>query len=72
MNDARPERDRVWATLECPIVSGTVSICATYLNTDPDNPILVDFTCSDEGCCDNSAWDPCPLYIRCLEGRPAN
>ena len=53
----------------CPVFGASVSVCATYQEFDREGPALVDFECSGEGHCGITSWDPCPLFVQCLEGR---
>jgi len=62
-------RDRWLATVPCPVAGSNVSVCATYQEA-AEGLDLVEFECSGEGVCGITAWDPCPLYVQCLEDRP--
>ena len=49
----------------CPVCGGEVAWRATYDSSG--RRTLVEFECSREGACDIPSWDPCPLYVDCLE-----
>jgi len=68
MTDIRPEHDQRIDTVDCPVFGGLVTIRATYSYVDPRAPFLTDFACSGDVRCGIPDWDPCPLYIRYLEG----
>jgi hypothetical protein len=62
-------RDRWLGTVPCPVSGSVVSVCATYQEADREEPALVDFECSGEGFCGIPSWDPCPLFVQCIERR---
>ena len=61
--------DRWLGTVPCPVFGAKVSVCVTYQSADREEPDLVEFECSGEGYCGITSWDPCPLFVECVEGR---
>lgn len=67
MSDTRND-DQLWKdTIGCPVLGGAVTVWANYRHDAPGLLSLVDFSCSAEGSCGIPDWDPCPLFVRCLE-----
>ena len=63
MSEPNIKRERRIDTVGCPVVSGDVTIFATYRHCDKGDKALVHFGCNAQGVCGISNWDPCPLYV---------
>lgn len=53
--------------LACPVVGHDVLVTSKYKPSETGEDRLSYFACTMEGMCGISLWDPCPLYVSCLE-----
>lgn len=53
--------------LGCPVVGREVTVTSKYKPGETGEDRLSYFACPMEGMCGISLWDPCPLYVSCLE-----
>ncbi len=53
--------------LGCPVVGHEVTVTSKYKPGEAGKDTLSYFACTMDGMCGISMWDPCPLYVSCLE-----
>jgi hypothetical protein len=53
--------------LGCPVVGHDVMVTSRYKPGETGEDRLSYFSCPMEGMCGITMWDPCPLYVSCLE-----
>ena len=55
----------------CPVVGHDVLVTSKYKPGEAGEDTLSYFACTMDGMCGISMWDPCPLYVSCLEKKKA-
>jgi hypothetical protein len=66
---SRPEGTRV-ESMSCPVCGREVTCRVSYHDREGKRTLTY-FECAMDGLCGIPRWDPCPLYVRCLEGAEA-
>jgi hypothetical protein len=56
--------------LSCPVVGHEVTVTSRYKPGETGEDRLSYFACVMEGMCGISLFDPCPLYVSCLQKAP--
>lgn len=67
MADSKKAKEGHVDRLGCPIVGHDVMVTSKYKPGETGEDRLSYFACTLEGSCGISMWDPCPLFVCCLE-----